>query len=157
MEYINRAEREREREDRTNGPRPEALAAKLAGETTEQPVNRQEMINLILSKIDTISNQTQHLTEAVNAISKSDWQHIDDNNVVDTVVNGLIQVVREREETNRASLRLLEKMNDSMMPRAGKQAVDLQQLGILGIDYNSLLEHMEPKEQIAFIRELASL
>ena len=162
MENLDRFDGQIERneqEDRSNGPRPY-----FSHDTNNEPtlasgeaVSNQELIGLIgmvLSKIDTISDQTQHLTEAISTVNSKDWSIVTED-TVDKVMNGLTAVVREREETNRESLRLLEKIIDNMIPKAEKR--DINQLAVLGVDWGELLGVMNPKEMISFLRELTSL
>ena len=146
MENLDRFNAE---DDRSNGSRPGLLDNKptIASGDMKPPVNNQELINLILSKIDTITSQTQHLTEAIGVLGHTDWSNSDEE-CVDRIVDGLTAVVREREITNRESFKLLEKIIDSSLNR----------LNAMGIDWNrQLYEDMDSKERITFLRELLSL
>ena len=144
-----------QQQDSSNGQRSSFFGengAMLASEGTKLHANTQELMSLVLSKVDTITNQTLHLSEAIKSISQTDWSDTDEC-TVEKVIDGLTTVIREREETNRESIRLFEKIINNM--KIGEHGIN--RLDALGIDWNETLERMAPREKISFLRELMSL
>ena len=154
MENLNKFGAE---EDRSNGPRQT-----LAIEEARVPENnKQLLIDKVLSTINTITNQTEHLTEALNAV-KHDWSDIDwvsiDEAIAEkiaAIVDAPRQMVYERESTNRESLRILEKMLDKMTKKPNID--ELSRLSFLGVDWAEVLGEMNKQERITFLQDLMSL
>ena len=149
MENINY-----ESEDRSNGPRP-VLAESKQEDVSEVKTN-EELIALVLSKIDTITNQTSYLADAINGIREKDWCQLE-NDVATSAMDSIVAIVRHREDTNKSAIGILQKICDSLSAKESKKRIDPDIIGRLGIDLNEIIEHMPPGEQLKIVRELMGI
>ena len=128
---------------RSNGPRPEA-------EADEDP---------ILSRIDAIMHNNQHINEAISGIREmaETGAH---GNEAHRYINGIVDVVRSREATNQKTLELLREMHSQA---ANLQKVDAPESNVtknaiaLTPVIRSLLENMPSLDAVAFTRELLGM
>ena len=136
-----------ESENHGNGPRPDASA---------EPKPNEELIALILSKIDTITNQTSYLSDAINGIREKDWYDLD-NDAAIKAMDSIVDIVRHREDTNKSVIGILQKMSDNLLFKEGKKKFGPDELKRLGIDFVEIIEHMPPENQMHLVREMLNM
>jgi len=100
----------------------------------------------IQASINKIINDKSHIDEAVETVKTSE----DPASIIDS----LRHIVREREETNRQTLKLLEKMYDNLTPNRAleKLPFPVQMMKVLKMD--KMLEKMEPMDAAQFFNQM---
>jgi len=109
----------------------------------------------VCAGIDRVMSDTAHIAEAFSALHgvvKKD--KVNQPGVLDDELEAITRIVREREQTNRQTLKLFEKMYDGLTPQ--KSNPDLQTIAS-HMDFNVAFECMESEDVAAFLRDLAGL
>ena len=154
MEYVNY-----DSEDRSNGPRPEQPVppVPLKSMWPESPaMSNEKLISLLLSKIETITTQTGYVSDAINGIQNQEWSGVDED-VAKKAMDSIVDIVRHREDTNKSAINILHQMCESLMPKVGKKSFDPEELKKIGIDFNEIIEHMPPDNQMHLLREMLNM
>ena len=128
-------------EEAGNGPRPEI------------DIQPEQKLSLewITSQMDAIIQNTQYITDAMEAIRDIKSENQLEAAVAQDKADAMRQIIQSREDTNRKALELLEKMykDISRPPRPS--------IHELGIDPAQLIGNMHSKELLTLIRELAGM
>jgi hypothetical protein len=139
---------------RSNGPRPGVPPAPPVPPVPPAPPLHNTMHEL-LNRIDAIIQNTAHIHEAVNSIRDmvNGGELCEDT--AETVIHGVVDVVKAREHTNQSAISLLKEMyNNTKSAKSKSITNDLVSLGGIGLDIEGLVSSLPPGEKLSFIREL---
>ena len=120
----------------SNGPRP--------GSKPAVPAKAELTIEWIVAKMDEIIRDNAHIVDSLKALK------LMDTNGHNSKAEAISRVVAAREDTNKQSLRLLEKIYDGLKPTASNQ--DL----IKHIDLVGLAESLESEHVVEIVKALAN-
>ena len=150
MENINKnmAEWAEQEDPRSNGPRPQAEPP----HTPEPPEPPEMSLSWLMSRMDAIIQNTQYITDAMEAVRDIEVEGGHDI-AAKSKADTIRQIIQSREDTNRQTLQLLEKMyKDLTRPTTNRLTAKE-----MGIDWEDLLHDLPPQEKLALFREVNGL
>ena len=135
-------------EQRDNGPRPQV--SKEAKETSAEM-----SLAWVMAKMDTIINDTAHITDTLSALR--DMPHTEAHDYAGAnKAEAMGKVVQAREETNRQTLRFLEKMYEDLKPRKANPVSMIKEMGA-HMDVEEMINMLPPADKVAMMREIMGL
>jgi len=129
--------------------------------TPPPPLPPNVALNQILDRIDSVTQNYSYIVDSVKSIhqmSETGWDGCTDTAQI--VINGVVEVIKAREQTNQKALDLLEKMytdHATERPVYNAGANTVETLAGLGINIPVLLTDLPGHEKMSFIRTLLGM